>query len=30
MILEGKFQEGDSVKVDIDMQGQSLVLARKH
>jgi ATP-dependent Clp protease ATP-binding subunit ClpB len=29
MILDGKFQEGDTVKVDIDMQGQGLVLAKK-
>jgi ATP-dependent Clp protease ATP-binding subunit ClpB len=29
MILEGKFMDGDIVKVDIDMQGQGLVLARK-
>jgi ATP-dependent Clp protease ATP-binding subunit ClpB len=28
MLLEGKFQEGDTVKVDIDMQGQGLVLRK--
>ena len=30
MLLEGKFEEGDTVKVDIDMQGQGLVITKKH
>jgi ATP-dependent Clp protease ATP-binding subunit ClpB len=30
MLLEGKFEEGDTVKVDIDIQGQGLVIAKKH
>ena len=29
MILEGKFVEGDTAKVDIDMQGQGLVIKKK-
>ncbi len=29
MLLEGKFKEGDTVKLDIDMQGQGLVLRKK-
>jgi ATP-dependent Clp protease ATP-binding subunit ClpB len=29
MLLEGKFQEGDTIMVDIDMVGKDLVIARK-
>jgi len=29
MILEGKFQEGDTVKVDLSMTGDSLVIHKK-
>jgi len=29
LLLEGKFQEGETVKVDIDMQGQGLVIRKE-
>jgi ATP-dependent Clp protease ATP-binding subunit ClpB len=29
MLLEGKFQEGDTVLVDVDMKGDTLVIRKK-